>query len=292
MESKQTILVTLANGKQGRTTLPVLLANPHLQVRAFVHSSSSAKQLKTQFNQTIDLEIFVGDLMLAEDLDRAMQGVHTVFHVSPPMTVHEPHIGISVIQAAERARVRHFILSSVLHPIRSKLLNHDVKRQIEEFLLESSLNWTILQPTHFLQNTNPAETAKTGVLNVPYNPQSEMGFLDLRDMAEVIARILSEPPKHYRARYELCGENLTYIQYAELIGNVAGRPVKAQKVDAAEVAKKVAGGDVDKQDRLHRMFFYYDRWGLVGNKNILEWLLGKPCRTAEGYIKDFLQGKV
>ena len=290
MAPKQTILVTLANGKQGRTTLPVLLANPNLQIRAFVHSSSGADALKADFSHANNLETFVGDLMLASDLDKAMQGVDTVFHISPPMTVHEPHMGVLVIEAAEKAGVKHFIFSSVLHPIRSKLLNHDVKRQIEEFLIESSLNWTILQPTHFLQNTDPAEAAKNGVLPVTYNPENEMGFLDLRDMAEVIQRILSEPEKHYRARYELCGENLSYVDYAALIAKASGKQVKVNKIDGGAVAKKASGGDRDKEDRFHRMFFYYDRWGLVGNKNILEWLLGKPCRTIEGYIKDALDG--
>ena len=42
---------------------------------------------------------------------------------------------------------------------------------------------------------------------------------------------------------------------------------------------------------MNRMFFYYDRWGLVGNSNILEWLLGGKARTLEGYIKDSLDGK-
>jgi uncharacterized protein YbjT (DUF2867 family) len=217
-----------------------------------------------------------------------MENVHTVFHVGPPMALHEVYVGVSVIQAAEKAGVKHFIFSSVLHPIRSKLLNHDVKRQVEEYLIESPLNWTILQPTHFMQNTNPAQAVKTGELYVAYNPDNEMGFIDLRDLGQVTKRIIDSPEKHYRARYELCGENVSYTQYAKMISEISGKQVQAVKSDGLALAKKVSNGDRNYEDRIARMFYYYDRWGLVGNSNILGWLLGKAPRTLEQFIKDSL----
>ena len=211
------------------------------------------------------------------------------------MSIHEVYIGVNVIQAAEKAGVKHFIFSSVLHPLRSKLLNHDVKRQVEEYLIESPLNWTILQPTHFMQNTNPAQAVKTGELYVAYNPDNEMGFIDLRDLGQVTKSIIDSPEKHYRARYELCGENVSYTQYAKMISDVSGKQVRAVKSDGLALAKKVSNGDRDFEDRIARMFYYYDRWGLVGNSNILGWLLGKAPRTLEEFIKDSLRdgyGKV
>jgi len=226
--------------------------------------------------------------MNVEDIARAMAGVSTVFHVGPPLSVHEPHIGILVIKAAEKAGVEHFIYSSVLHPIRSKLLNHDVKRQVEEYLIESSL---ILQLTHFMQNSNPVEAVKSGFWPLTYNPDNEMGFIDLRDLAQVIKLVIDNAQKHYRARYELCGENLSYTKYAELIAKVSGKAVEIRKVNGLKIAKRASRGDTDFEDRMNRMFFYHDRWGLVGNSNILEWLLRQKARTLEGYIKDSLDGK-
>ena len=207
------------------------------------------------------------------------------------MSVHETYIGVNVIQAAEKAGVQHFIFSSVLHPLRSKLLNHGVKREVEEYLIEAPLNWTILQPTHFMQNTSPVQAVKTGTLPVGYNPDNEMGFIDLRDLADVTKRIIDEPEKHYRARYELCGENASYTQYAQLISQVSGEQVQAVKVDGLALDKRVSNGDRNFEDRFARMFYYYDRWGLVGNSNILGWLLGTTPRTLEGFIKDSLADK-
>lgn len=291
--STSIILLTTANGKQSRHLIPLILSNPTLKVRGLVHSPHSASQLKQDFHQHPNLSIQVGDLLNPNDLSAAMTGVTTVIHVGPPLSVHEPHIGILVIKEAEKAKVKHFIYSSVLHPIRSKLLNHDVKRQVEEYLIESKLNWTILQPTHFMQNSDPKEAVEKGFWPVPYNPDNEMGFIDLRDLAQVIKIILDHPMKHYHARYELCGENMSYTQYAALMSEISGKEVEIRKFDGAEIAKKASKGDADFEDRMNRMFFYYDRWGLVGNSNILEWLLGLggKCRTLEGYIKDSLEGK-
>jgi uncharacterized protein YbjT (DUF2867 family) len=293
--AKKTILVTLANGKQCRSLLPFLFQDPNLTVRAFVHSKSSEKSLREYVGtvgNAANLKVVIGDLLVPADITRAVEGVDTIFHVGPPMSPHEHHIGVLVIKAAEKAGVQHFIFSSVLHPIRSKLLNHDIKRLVEEYLIESSLNWTILQPTHVMQNTKPAEAAKNGFLSVPYNPDNEMGFVDLRDMGEVVQTILREPEKHYRARYELCGENMSYTEYARKISEVSGKKVEIKKGSAVEVAKQLGGGDRDYEDRFARMLFYYDRWGLVGNSNILRWLLGHEPRTLEGYIADSLAGKV
>ena len=293
--AKKIILITLANGKQCKNLLPFLFQDPDLVVRAFIHSESSAVRLREYVGKVgnpANLQVVIGDLLVPADIARAVEDVHTIFHVGPPMSVHEHHIGVLVIKAAEKAGVSHFIFSSVLHPIRSKLLNHDIKRQVEEYLIESSLNWTILQPTHFMQNTTPAEAADKGVLPVPYNPDNEMGFVDLRDLGAVTQQILREPEKHYRARYELCGENVSYTEYARLISKVSGKQVEVKLGSLLGVAKQFAGGDRDVADRFARMLFYYDRWGLVGNSNILQWLLGHEPRTVEGYIADSLAGKV
>jgi uncharacterized protein YbjT (DUF2867 family) len=287
-----TILLTLANGKQCRHLIPALLARPETTVRAFVHSKESGDNLLTTFRNPPNLEIYIGDLLNPSDITYAVKNVQTVFHVGPPMSIHESHIGTLVIQAAQKGGVTHFIYSSVLHPIRSKLLNHDVKRLVEEYLIESGLNWTILQPAHFLQNTNLVEAVKTRVLSVPYNPANEMGFLDLRDMAKVVGVILDRPEKHYLARYELCGMNISYLAYGRLMSEYSGKEVQIKKSDPREVAKAAAKGNVDFEDRLARMFFYYDRWGLVGNSNILEWLLGGEVGTPDEYIKDALAGKL
>jgi hypothetical protein len=59
-----------------------------------------------------------------------------------------------------------------------------------------------------------------------YNPDNEMGFIDLRDFAQVARSILEISEKHYRARYELYGENASHTDYAKLISKISGKTVR------------------------------------------------------------------
>lgn len=53
------------------------------------------------------------------------------------------------------------------------------------------------------------------------------------------------------------------------MSEISGKEVEIRKVDGTEIAKKASKGDTDFEDGMNRMFFYYDRWGLVGNSNTL-----------------------
>ena len=59
-----------------------------------------------------------------------------------------------MIDAAKSHGVSHFIYASVLHPCLRKLMNHDCKRYVEEYLIESGLPYTILQPSHFIHRVS------------------------------------------------------------------------------------------------------------------------------------------
>ena len=71
------VLVTLANGKQCRHLIPLLLENTDLIVRAFVHSDMSAKQIRKDFNNSKNLDPFVGDLLQPNDITQAMENVYS-----------------------------------------------------------------------------------------------------------------------------------------------------------------------------------------------------------------------
>jgi hypothetical protein len=61
-----------------------------------------------------------------------------------------------------------------------------------------------------------------------YNPDNEMGFIDLGDFAQVARNILEISQKHYRARYELYGETASYTDYAKLISKIGGKTVRVK----------------------------------------------------------------
>jgi uncharacterized protein YbjT (DUF2867 family) len=284
-----TVLITLGSSKQAHHLIPIMLAQPdeNYHIKAFCHSLTTGTKLLHKYGQPHNLSIVVGDQNNPREVAKVFENEHVdvVYHIAPPFSVDEEHNGINFIRAAQKAGVRHFVYSSVLHPIRKKMIHHHAKLNVEEYLAESTLNYTVLQPTHFFQNINVKAAVDEGSLKVPYNPENEMGFVDLRDVSEVAFKVIEEGAKHYRARYELVGDNQPYSAIASTIASVSGKDVTAERAEAAQVAKVMSKGDKDAYERAIRMLVYYDSWGLTGSTNILEWMLGRKPTGAEEYVR-------
>jgi len=151
----------------------------------------------------------------------------------------EAACGTIIIDAARRYKVGHFILSSVLHPLRQKMLNHKVKLEVEEYLIESGLPWTILQPTHMMQSMALEPVLATGVLKLPYSPATIQGFIDLADFAEVVLKVVQSPATHNLARYELLGCVGSYKEVADVIGRKTEKSIKVVQIPAEQAAARL-----------------------------------------------------
>jgi uncharacterized protein YbjT (DUF2867 family) len=161
--------------------------------------------------------------------------------------------------------------------------HHWKKYQVEEKILESGLSFTILQPTAYMQNIlNQWDSIMDqGVYSVPYPVMTRSSLVDLNDVAQAAAIVLTEPGHEY-AIYELVGiSSMTQIEVAETLSKQLNRPVKAQEISVKvweENARASGLGDY-QIDTLIKMFQHYARYDLMGNPNVLAWLLGRPPTT-------------
>ncbi|MER9598956.1 NmrA family NAD(P)-binding protein [Mesorhizobium sp. M0244] len=92
-----------------------------------------------------------------------------VFHVGPAFAPNEVELGKNMVQAAVRAGVRKFVFSAVIHPVLSGLPNHAAKAPVEEAVINSDLEYTILHPTVVFQNyaASWAKIVQTGIVAEP-----------------------------------------------------------------------------------------------------------------------------
>ena len=160
--------------------------------------------------------------------------------------------------------------------------------RVEEKLFESGLAWTILQPTAYMQNLLAGwkTIVEEGVLRNPYPVGTRISLVDLEDVAEAAATVLTESG-HSGATYELVGTPpLSQAEVAEALSRTLGRAVRAeaQALAAWETHARAAGLGDDQRATLMQMFRYYAQYGLVGNPNGLRWLLGRPPTTLEEFI--------
>ena len=106
------------------------------------------------------------------------------------------------------------------------------------------------QPGAYLQNLD-----LSGPVEVPYSLDATFGFLDLADLGEAAAIVLTEPG-HEGATYELASRTATVHELADEAG------VSAEQVP-----------DPGAHPWLSDMFAYYDAHGLPAGTRVLRSLL-------------------
>lgn len=279
------ILITGAGGKTGRT-LVKRLANID-EVCGFVHREEHISTLKSLGAKRVR----VGDLLDENALRSAMHGIRAVYHICPNMDPNEMEIGRLVTETARGAGVEHFVYHSVLHPQTKKMTHHWQKLRVEETIFESGLPFTILQPGPYMQNLLAGwkSIIENGVLRVPYSVRSKFSFVHLEDIAEAARVVLTEPGHRY-ATYELAGTlPMSHADVAELFGIILKREVRIEQEEIRDW--KLRAGELSEYGfaNLVRMFAYYDSWGLIGNPNVLQWLLKREPTSLESFIRRSLK---
>ncbi|WP_164860671.1 NAD(P)H-binding protein [Rhodococcus sp. X156] len=209
----------------------------------------------------------------------ALDGHHAMYHVAPNM--HPDEVGLTriAVTAAQQCGARRFVLHSVLAPYLPDMPHHLRKADSERVLRGSGLDWTILQPASYAQNVAVELVRRTGVLTVPYRTTAPFTPVDLADVAEAAAVVLTEAG-HTHASYELCGPAvLDTVAMAACLSAVLGRDVQAGAQSAEDWSATVPELDARTRQDLLAMFDYYDRHGLVGNPRVLSGLLGRAPTT-------------
>ena len=165
------------------------------------------------------------DFTAPETYADAFGGVERLFLLRPPQIANvRRDMGPALTQAA-RSGVRHVVFLSLLGADRNPLLPHAA---LEKLLLESPMETTFLRAGFFMQNlstTHRPEIRDQGELFIPAGG-GKTAFIDVRDIAAVAARVLTEPGHGGRA-YPLTGSvALDYDAVAAQLSEVLDRPVR------------------------------------------------------------------
>jgi NAD(P)H dehydrogenase (quinone) len=195
------ILVTGAAGKTGKAVIRAVAARGG-EVRALVRRTAQAAEVVAAGA----CEAAVGAFDDPAALAHAASGATAIYHICPNVSPHEMSYAKAVVAAATAAGVRRFVYHSVLHPQIEAMPHHWAKLRVEEMLLASGLDVTVLQPTAYMQNVLAGwrSIAEQGVYRVPYPVETRISLVDLRDVAAAAALVLTEPG-HAGATYALVG---------------------------------------------------------------------------------------
>jgi NAD(P)H dehydrogenase (quinone) len=276
------ILVTGAGGKTGMAVIKALVAGG-APVRAFVRSLAHEAALTTMGVR----EVVAGEMDDALALSRAVRGTDAIYHICPNVSPHEVVFAKGLIAAATDLGVSRLVYHSVLHPQIEAMPHHWSKLRVEEMLFSSALDITILQPTAYMQNSLAQwdRMVADGVYRVPYPVETRFSLVDLDDVAEAAALVLTSAG-HSGATYELVGTPpLSQIEIAGTFGQTLNKAIRVETeaIESWDRRARSAGMDDHQREILIKMFRAYARDGLKGNPNVLGWLLGRPATSLAAF---------
>ena len=261
------VLVTGAGGKTGAAVLAAL-ADAGARTVALVRSDGHATDRAH--------ERVVGDQRDVDVLARAMAGVDATYAIAPNLSPDEVAMTRAALEACGRSGVRRFVLHSVVHPQLRAMPHHADKGRAEELVVESGLDWTILQPNAYLQNLAAyVPGMRAGKLRVPYAVDRGHALVDLRDVAAVAASALLED-LGVHATLELSGPRAcTMRDVAAEASRILGHAVEAERIDPDQHVAGLAQPDAERRSRLLAMLRHYDLHGSPGDATVLRALLGR-----------------
>jgi uncharacterized protein YbjT (DUF2867 family) len=277
------ILITGASGTVGRTVLEAMRKSGK-PFRAMYRSEEDASRAPAGVSTVI------ADFADKESLRRALVGVDTVFLVCSPIP-QLVELESNVIDTSRETGVKHIVLNSALGAGDYPKSYPSWHRAVEDKLKSSGLGCTVLRPNGFMQNIvafNAPSIRTQGAFYAAMG-KAKTSLIDVRDVAALAARVLTEPNGHAGKTYELNGpEAVSNDEIAERISRVSGRAVKY--VDIPEAAQRKAMLDSGMPEwqvnALLELQEYYVSGKCTGPADTLAKLLGRTPLALNQFLEE------
>jgi len=266
------IVVTAAGGQTGAAVVRALWSRGH-RVRAVVSGARDRPELTA-----LAADVVAADLRKTDGLEQVLAGAEALYAIWPNFDPGEAAGVTALLAAARRAGVGRVVYHSVLRPQARAMPHHAAKDLVEEALDASGLAWRVLQPCAYADNLDGQlpDVAASGTLRSPWGLTTAQSLVDLRDVADAAAVLVTEDGLD-GGTFEAVGpEPLTAPHIAELMSRRLGRTVTA--VDVAPDGPVPPASDYAAHCT-RTMFDHYRAHGFTGSPRVLEALLGRPART-------------
>ncbi|MHA3104574.1 SDR family oxidoreductase [Acinetobacter sp. ANC 3791] len=233
--------ITGATGQLGQHVIQFLLHSQAPEnIVALVHNQDKALHL-TQ--QRINVRYFNYDEPAS--LAPALQGIDKLLLISANEVGRRTPQHQAVIEAAQKAKVKHIVYTSLFNAEYSPLALAQEHRETEALLKESGIAYTLLRNNWYSENylaTLP-QIITQGVL---YGAAGEgkISSASRQDYAEAAAKVLISSG-HEQKVYELAGSSsFTLSKLAEIITQISGKTVRYQNLTAQEYTEALLAADL------------------------------------------------
>jgi uncharacterized protein YbjT (DUF2867 family) len=208
------ILITGASGNVGMEVMQSLQTLDHdCTVVAGVRDIKEDSQKWDAF----PVSITRFDLTDSTSFRPALAGCDVLFLLRPPQISDVEKYFKPLIDTCVQAGVKHIVFLSVQGVENSKLIPHHA---IERLIVASKIPYTFLRPAYFMQNFTTTLRADLVTNRRIFLPAGKAKFtlVDVRDIGQVAAHILTNPAEHSNRAYDLTSnDKLTFGEMACLL---------------------------------------------------------------------------
>lgn len=210
------VLITGATGNVGTEVIKSLQKiEHHLDIYAGVRNLHEDR-IKLS-NYKVNFSQF--DFTNIETYKTALDGCEILFLLRPPQISEVKKYFKPIIDICKEIGVKHIVFLSVQGVENSKIIPH---HKIEKLILDSKIPYTFLRPAYFMQNfTTSLQNDLVNKKRI-FLPASNAKFtlIDVRDIGEVSATILTNISEFINQTYELTGEEkLTFLEMAKILSD-------------------------------------------------------------------------
>lgn len=181
------------------------------------------EKLKERFGHSVECIRF--DFTKPETYAATFQGVQNMFIMRPPHISNIKRDMAPAIAAAKLAGVKRAVFLSIIGIENARFVPH---YKVETCLKEQNFETTFLRCSFFMQNLNTthrSEIRERSEIFVPVG-NARTSFIDVRDIAAVAAKCLTQEG-HAGQNYDLTGgEALDYWQAAKILSGTLGREIR------------------------------------------------------------------
>lgn len=277
------ILLSGITGRTGKHLVEQLLKK-RVKLRAIVRDLS-----KVDYLANSNIELIEGDLEHLESLDHAFAGVERAFLLAGT-NERQLDVDKAFIDSAKKMGVAHIVkYSAIAAPAGSESEIANMHRLAEQYLKESGLTYTIVQPQFFMQNMLELAGAikQAGSFSLPMG-SGRVAPVDTRDVAAALASILTEEGHNQRS-YILSGtEALSFTQIADTLSSACHKPVGYSAISLQEFKGYLlsAGSDAWYAEALTGLFKTVQEDKQATVTTTLSELLGHAPTTFDAFAKE------